>query len=56
MVKYRGHENRLFKRDFAGEFMARHLSFRLRDYGLVYHADPAFPQDDVTWFLMERSA
>jgi pseudaminic acid biosynthesis-associated methylase len=53
-VPYRGHTGRLFKRDFAGEFMERHKGFRLVDYGFVYHRDPAFPQDDLTWFLMER--
>ena len=55
-VPYRGHQERLFKRDFAGEFMARHPTFKLRDYGFVYKGDPSFPQDDVTWFLMERRA
>ncbi|HOW96246.1 MAG TPA: pseudaminic acid biosynthesis-associated methylase [Kiritimatiellia bacterium] len=53
-VPYRGHSGRLFKRDFAGEFMERHPAFRLVDYGFVYRRDPVFPQDDLTWFLMER--
>ncbi len=53
-VRYRGHENRLFKRDFAGEFMDRHPRYRLLDYGFIYHRDSTFPQDDVTWFLMEK--
>ena len=26
----------------------------LIDYGFSYHRDPVFPQDDITWFLMER--
>jgi hypothetical protein len=26
----------------------------LCDYGFVYHRDPLFPQDDITWFLMEK--
>jgi pseudaminic acid biosynthesis-associated methylase len=54
-VPYRGHSARLFKRDFAGEFMTRHPGFRLVDYGFVYHGDPVFRQDDLTWFLMQRS-
>jgi pseudaminic acid biosynthesis-associated methylase len=54
-VPYRGHSERLFKRDFAGEFMVRHNAFRLIDYGFVYRRDPVFPQDDLTWFLMERT-
>jgi spore coat polysaccharide biosynthesis protein SpsF len=53
-IDYRGHDQRLFKRDFAGEFMDRHPNFRLADYGFVYRRDPVFPRDDATWFLMER--
>lgn len=54
-LPYRGHEDRLFKRDFAGEMLDRHQSLRLVDYGFCYHRDPNFPQDDVTWFLMEKA-
>ncbi len=53
-MPYRGHTDRLFKRDFAGEIMARHPQFKLIDYGFVYRGDPQFPQDDITWFLMEK--
>lgn len=53
-ITYRGHTGRLFKRDFAGEMMDRHASLSLLDYGFVYRRDPSFPQDDVTWFLMEK--
>ncbi len=53
-IDYRGHDQRLFKRDFAGEFLDRHPEFRLADYGFVYHRDPVFPRDDANWFLMER--
>ncbi len=55
-VTYRGHENRLFKRDFAGEIMDRYPDVKLLDYGFVYRRDPKFPQDDGTWFLMEKMA
>jgi len=54
-IPYRGHDDRLFKRDFAGEFLALHQEFSLRDYGFVYRRDPAHPLDDITWFLMERT-
>ena len=47
-VKYRGHHDKLFKRDFAGELMDN-FKLRLIDYGFVYHKDK-YPQDDVTWF------
>ena len=53
-VSYRGHKDRLFKRDFAGELMERYSDLILVDYGFVYRKDPAFPQDDVTWFLMKK--
>ena len=51
-VTYRGHADRLFKRDFAGEFLDRHPEFELIDYGFAYHRDAQFPQDDITWFLI----
>jgi pseudaminic acid biosynthesis-associated methylase len=53
-ITYRGHNNRLFKRDFAGEVLEIYPDLRLIDYGFVYRRDPAFPQDDVTWFLLEK--
>lgn len=52
-IEYRGHAGRLWKRDFAGEMLDRYQDLRLVDYGFVYHRDP-FPQDDLTWFLMEK--
>ncbi|PUE51630.1 pseudaminic acid biosynthesis-associated methylase [Limnohabitans sp. 2KL-51] len=53
-IPYRGHSDRLFKRDFAGEMMDRHPQLKLVDYGFSYRRDPKFPQDDITWFLMEK--
>lgn len=53
-IPYRGHTDRLFKRDFAGEIMDRHPKMQLVDYGFAYRRDPNFPQDDITWFLMEK--
>ena len=53
-VAYRGHSGRLFKRDFAGEIMDRFPDVSLIDYGFSYHRDSNFPQDDMTWFLMEK--
>jgi pseudaminic acid biosynthesis-associated methylase len=54
-VNYRGHAGRLFKRDFAGELLDSYANLRVVDYGFVWHRDPAFPQDDVTWFVLEKS-
>jgi pseudaminic acid biosynthesis-associated methylase len=53
-ISYRGHDDRLFKRDFAGEMMDRFSDLSLIDYGFVYRRDPNFPQDDIHWFLMEK--
>ncbi len=55
-IPYRGHSDRLFKRDFAGEIMDRHPQMRLLDYGFAYRRDPNFPQDDISWFLLEKQA
>lgn len=54
-IEYRGHKEKLFKRDFAGEIMNKYRDLRLVDYGFAYHNDPNFPQDDITWFLLEKS-
>lgn len=53
-IAYRGHSDRLFKRDFCGELLDRHRDLQLIDYGFAYHRDPDFPQDDINWFLLER--
>jgi len=53
-ISYRGHTDRLFKRDFAGEMLDRFKDLRLVDYGFSYHRDVAFPQDDISWFLLEK--
>ena len=53
-VQYRGHNDRLFKRDFAGDMMEMYPDLKLIDYGFVYHRDSNFPQDDVTWFIMKK--
>ena len=53
-VNYRGHNDRLFKRDFAGELLEMYDDLELIDYGFVYKRDNVFPQDDVTWFLLEK--
>jgi pseudaminic acid biosynthesis-associated methylase len=52
-VNYRGYKGKLFKRDFAGEILDKFNDIHLVDYGFVYHRDP-FPQDDITWFLLEK--
>jgi spore coat polysaccharide biosynthesis protein SpsF len=53
-IPYRGHTNKLFKRDFAGELLDKYKDLRLCDYGFAYKRDPNFSHDDLTWFLLEK--
>lgn len=52
-INYRGNEEKLFKRDFAGELIEQY-DLKLIDYGFIYKRDNWAPQDDVTWFLLEK--
>lgn len=52
-VEYRGHQGKLWKRDFAGEMLDTYKDLKLVDYGFRYHRDEC-PQDDLHWFLMEK--
>lgn len=52
-INYRGNEERLFKRDFAGDLIEQY-GLKLIDYGFIYKRDNWAPQDDVTWFLLEK--
>ncbi len=54
-ITYRGHTDRLYKRDFAGEMLEAFDDLRLVDYGFCYHRDAVYPQDDISWFLMEKA-
>lgn len=53
-ISYRGHSDKLFKRDFAGEMLDTFKDLKLVDYGFVYHRDTNFPQDDISWFLLKK--
>lgn len=53
-IPYRGHSDRLFKRDFAGEMLDKFSDLKLVDYGFSYHRDNNYPQDDITWFLLQK--
>jgi pseudaminic acid biosynthesis-associated methylase len=57
-VEYRGHSEKLFKRDFAGEMLDLYSDLKLVDYGFVYHREqsPVFNLiDDISWFLLEKN-
>ena len=53
-IIYRGHKNRLFKRDFAGEMLKKFKKLKLFDYGFIYKNDPNYPLDNVNWFLLKK--
>ena len=55
-IPYRGHSQKMYKRDFAGEIMDLHPNLQLIGYGFCYQRDPNFGHDDATWFLMEKKA
>ena len=53
-IPYRGHQDRLYKRDFGGEFWDLHQDrVRLVDYGFLWkRCEPAW--DNTTWWLFEK--
>ena len=34
--------------------MDQFIDLQLVDYGFAYHRDKNFPQDDISWFLLEK--
>jgi len=53
-VPYRGFDEVLFKRDFAGDMLDLYSDLKLVKYGFSYIRDDYF-QDDITFFLLEKS-
>ena len=54
-IRYRGHNDKLFKRDFASEMLDKYPDSKLVGYGFSYIKDLTSPQDDITWLLMQKS-
>lgn len=54
-LNYRGHAQRLFKRDFGSEIIeANGGNLTVIDYGFLWqHMQPSW--DNTTWFLLEKS-
>jgi spore coat polysaccharide biosynthesis protein SpsF len=52
-INYRGYKNKLFKNDYAGDFLKIYKNYKLIDYGFNYHLDK-YPQDDSSWFLLRK--
>ena len=53
-ISYRGHDNKLFKRDFAGELLDLHQDqLEVIDYGFLWRRmEPGW--DDTTWTLFQK--
>lgn len=53
-INYRGYSNKLFKRDFASEFIEQHSGkVSVIDYGFLWNRlNPGW--DNTTWFLLEK--
>ena len=55
-INYRGHDERLFKRDFTGEILDTFPEMKLIDYGFLYERDPVHKRVGSTnWFLLEKN-
>ena len=52
-VNYRGHDDVLFKRDFAREILKKY-DLEIIKYGFVWAQDPKYPLDDINWFLLKK--
>ena len=55
-IDYRGHSERLYKRDFAGEILDSFPEMKLVDYGFLYDRDPIHKRVGSTnWFLLKKN-
>ena len=54
-IAYRGHQDKLFKRDFAGDLLKKYKDLSLVHYEFCYKNDNNFPMDNTTWFLMKKN-
>lgn len=53
-ILYRGLSSMLWKGPFADELLDRHGDLKVVNYGFVWRRDPMCPQDDLTWWLLEK--
>jgi len=52
MIPYRGHDDRLFKRDFGGMYLDLFPDLRVVDYGFAWKRLTGL--DNLTWWLFEK--
>lgn len=53
-IEYRGHAGKLWRADFAGEIQRDYRNLIIVARGIALRTD-TFPQDDLTWYLMEKT-
>lgn len=51
-ITYRGHSEKLFKRDFGGFWMEQFPSLKLVDYGFAWK--PVTGLDNITWWIFSK--
>ena len=54
MVKYRGNNNKMFKRDFGKDFWEKYPDLKLIDYGFFWSMDEYTRSGDANWFLFRK--
>lgn len=52
MIPYRGHDDRLFKRDFGGMYLDLFPGLQVLDYGFAWKRMTGL--DNLTWWLFEK--
>ena len=53
-VSYRGHANKLWRRNYGKDMLLRYDDLSLVDYGFVADIDPVAPKDNVNWWLLGK--
>ncbi len=53
-IPYRGKDGMLWKGPHAYDMLDRFRDLHLIDYGFVSSRDPAMPQDDLNWWIVEK--
>ena len=53
-VVYRGHDDKLFKRDFGSFWLEQYPSLKLIDYGFAWK--PVTGLDNITWWMFAKAA
>jgi pseudaminic acid biosynthesis-associated methylase len=55
-IRYRGIDNALWKGPYAYMMMDTYSDLRLVNYGFVSSRDKSMAEDDINWFLMEKTS